>query len=347
MRARDHGFVVGQLPTGPANAITDVAGVRVGHANHVPDHTGVTAVWPHGGDPWHAPYFCATAALNGAGELTGTHDDRGMGLPGGAGLPDGHAVRRRRLRGRDARAHGARAAHRPRRRDHPRRRRVRPLVLVRRARRAPVPDEALVARALDTAAGGAVAEGQVGAGVGMETFGYAAGIGTSSRVVGEHTVGVLVLANYGLTGALRPLRPAGGPRARERDGLERRGLVHLPRGDRRAAAPAPAAATGAAAVPGAGAHRLLRLARLGRDRVRLDDREPLCRATSRTRCVALRMLRDDPSACSSRPAPRPPRRPCSTRSAPGASCAATTARRCRAFPRSASPWRDSRRAGHR
>jgi D-aminopeptidase len=55
------------------------------------------------------------------------------------------------------------------------------------------------ARALDTAAGGAVEEGQIGAGVGMETFGYAGGIGTSSRVVGEHTVGVLVLSNFGLT----------------------------------------------------------------------------------------------------------------------------------------------------
>ena len=44
-----------------------------------------------------------------------------------------------------------------------------------------------------------VAEGQVGAGVGMETFGYAGGIGTSSRVVGEHTLGVLVLSNFGLT----------------------------------------------------------------------------------------------------------------------------------------------------
>jgi D-aminopeptidase len=57
VRSRDHGFVVGQMPAGPANAITDVAGVRVGHANHHPDHTGVTAVWPHGGDPWTDWYF--------------------------------------------------------------------------------------------------------------------------------------------------------------------------------------------------------------------------------------------------------------------------------------------------
>jgi D-aminopeptidase len=63
----------------------------------------------------------------------------------------------------------------------------------------PEPDDALVAQALDTAAGGTVAEGQVGAGVGMETFGYAGGIGTASRVVDGHTLGVLVLANFGLT----------------------------------------------------------------------------------------------------------------------------------------------------
>jgi D-aminopeptidase len=66
-------------------------------------------------------------------------------------------------------------------------------------RTGPEPDDALVAHALDTAAGAPVAEGQVGAGVGMETFGFAGGIGTSSRVVGEHMLGVLVLSNFGLT----------------------------------------------------------------------------------------------------------------------------------------------------
>ena len=66
-------------------------------------------------------------------------------------------------------------------------------------REGPEPDDALVARALDTAAAGAVGEGQIGAGVGMETFGYAGGIGTASRVVGDHTLGVLVLSNFGLT----------------------------------------------------------------------------------------------------------------------------------------------------
>jgi D-aminopeptidase len=198
MRARDHGFVVGQLPVGAANAITDVAGVRVGHANERPDHTGVTAVWPHAGDPWHASYFCATAALNGAGELTGTHTIEEWGyeetpifLTATPYIGAVYAGATRVLTAREPRIG----------RDDI----IIPVVgecdpsSWCDVRDGPVPGEALVARALDTAAAGAVAEGQIGAGVGMETFGYAAGIGTSSRVVGEHTVGVLVLSNFGLT----------------------------------------------------------------------------------------------------------------------------------------------------
>ncbi len=198
MRARDHGFVVGQLPTGPANAITDVDGVRVGHANAVPDHTGVTAVWPHAGDPWHASYFCATAALNGAGELTGTHTIEEWGyeetpvfLTATPYVGAVHAGATRVLTAREPRIG----------RDDV----IIPVVgecdpsAWCDVREGPEPGEALVAHALDGARAGAVAEGQVGAGVGMETFGYAAGIGTSSRLVGEHTVGVLVLANFGLT----------------------------------------------------------------------------------------------------------------------------------------------------
>jgi D-aminopeptidase len=198
MRARQHGLVVGRLPTGPVNAITDVAGVRVGHANERPDHTGVTAVWPHAGDPWHDSYFCATAALNGAGELTGTHtiEEWGYeetpvfltGTPYVGAVYDGAT---RVLTAREPRIG----------RDDV----IIPVVgecdpsAWCDVREGPVPGEALVAAALDSAAAGAVAEGQVGAGVGMETFGYAAGIGTSSRVAGGYTVGVLLLANFGLT----------------------------------------------------------------------------------------------------------------------------------------------------
>src|SRR3954447_6380343 len=198
MRAREHGLVVGRLPPGPANAITDVAGVRVGHANETPDHTGVTAVWPHAGDPWHASYFCATAALNGAGELTGTHTIEEWGyqetpvfLTATPYVGAVYAGATRILTAREPRIG----------RDDV----IIPVVgecdpsAWCDVREGPEPGEALVAEALDGARDGAVAEGQIGAGVGMETFGFAAGIGTSSRVVGKHTVGVLVLANYGLT----------------------------------------------------------------------------------------------------------------------------------------------------
>ena len=68
MRARDLGIVIGTLPTGPLNAITDVAGVRVGHTTLIagdgplevgkgPIRTGVTVVVPHDGDAGKQPVF--------------------------------------------------------------------------------------------------------------------------------------------------------------------------------------------------------------------------------------------------------------------------------------------------
>src|SRR5438093_641895 len=75
VRARDLGIVVGTLPTGPLNAITDVAGVLVGHATIVTGHgalkigegpvrTGVTAVLPRK-DIWFNGVYAATHTLNG------------------------------------------------------------------------------------------------------------------------------------------------------------------------------------------------------------------------------------------------------------------------------------------
>ena len=83
VRARDLGIAIGTLPTGPANAITDVDGVLVGHATIVrgegalkvgegPVRTGVTAVLPRR-DIWYTSVFAATYTLNGDGEMTGTH----------------------------------------------------------------------------------------------------------------------------------------------------------------------------------------------------------------------------------------------------------------------------------
>ena len=90
-RARDLGIVVGSLPTGALNAITDVAGVRVGHTTLIegdgplevgrgPVRTGVTVVVPGADDPWAEPAFAGCHRLNGNGELTGLEWIREAGL---------------------------------------------------------------------------------------------------------------------------------------------------------------------------------------------------------------------------------------------------------------------------
>jgi D-aminopeptidase len=74
-RARDVGVVIGTLPTGPLNAITDVAGVRVGHATLIRDtsiRTGVTAILPHGGNLFQEKVPAAVFVGNGFGKIIGT-----------------------------------------------------------------------------------------------------------------------------------------------------------------------------------------------------------------------------------------------------------------------------------
>ena len=82
MRARDLGIVIGLGTPGPLNAITDVAGVRVGHTTLVsgdgplvvgrgPVRTGVTVVVPRSGEASREPVFAGCHSLNGNGELTG------------------------------------------------------------------------------------------------------------------------------------------------------------------------------------------------------------------------------------------------------------------------------------
>src|SRR5262249_52821558 len=81
-RLRDLGITLGSLPTGPLNAITDVAGVRVGHSTLIegsgaltpgrgPIRTGVTAILPHAGHPVLEKVPAAAYVINGAGEVTG------------------------------------------------------------------------------------------------------------------------------------------------------------------------------------------------------------------------------------------------------------------------------------
>jgi D-aminopeptidase len=209
MRARELGIVVGRGTPGPVNAITDVAGVRVGHATIVrgegplrvgegPVRTGVTAVVPHDGNVCEEPLFAGFHRLNGNGELTGTHwvQESGM-LKTPIGITNSHSVGVVR----DA------------------------LVAAEIAGRTPghlywsLPvvgetwdgmlndigglhvDREHVEEALNTATDGPLPEGNVGGATGMICHGFKGGSGTASRVVGPEsggfTVGVLVQANHG------------------------------------------------------------------------------------------------------------------------------------------------------
>ncbi len=207
MRARDLGVVIGEHPTGPANAITDVAGVRVGHTTLDADgppavHTGVTVVVPHD-DIWTEPVFAGSHRLNGSGELTGLEWIREAGeLTSAIGLTNTHSVgvvrdelvaAQVRVRGDglywslpvvgetyDGLLNDINGFH------------VRP---------------EHVRSALDNASATAPAEGNVGGGTGMICHGFKGGIGTASRVTdtvrGRYTVGVLVQANHGRRERLR------------------------------------------------------------------------------------------------------------------------------------------------
>ncbi|HEY3484016.1 MAG TPA: P1 family peptidase [Ilumatobacteraceae bacterium] len=94
-RLRDLGFPIGLLPTGTTNSITDVPGVRVGHATVIRDvptavRTGVTVIMPPTLDDG---YYAGRFNLNGNGEMTGVHwlDESGL-LVGPIGLTNTHQV---------------------------------------------------------------------------------------------------------------------------------------------------------------------------------------------------------------------------------------------------------------
>ncbi|MCX6371865.1 MAG: P1 family peptidase [Actinobacteria bacterium] len=210
-RLRDLGVGVGVLPAGPLNAITDVPGVRVGHCTvswggpesphgSGPACTGVTAVFPHGGDVWHGRVIAGAFAANGVGEVIGISAIREWGLietpvlltnSQSAGAVYDATVRW--MMDHDLRI-GIDDA-------------VMPVVgecddgFLNDLRGMHV-SEKHVREALDGATGGPVAEGCVGAGAGMTCFDFKAGIGTSSRIVTAHgrpwTVGVLALTNFGV-----------------------------------------------------------------------------------------------------------------------------------------------------
>ncbi len=200
-RAREAGVVVGILPTGRLNTITDVGEVRVGHGTAIRGdnvRTGVTAILPHGGNLFREKVPGAVFIGNAFGKLAGSTQVNELGeietpimltstlnvprvadavidymlaLPGNEGVQsinplvgetnDGYL---NDIRGRHV-------------------------------------NRDLVFGTIKNAFGGPVAEGSVGAGTGTVAFGFKGGIGTSSRKLpaslGGYTVGVLVQTNFG------------------------------------------------------------------------------------------------------------------------------------------------------
>ncbi|QET01955.1 P1 family peptidase [Cupriavidus pauculus] len=196
---------IGPLPSGPRDAITDVAGVTVGHCTLAHDacQTGVTVVRPHGGNVYTDKVPAAASVLNGFGKSIGLVQVDELGV-----LETPIALTNTFSVGAVAQAQ-IRAAIA----DNPEIGRAWPTVnpLVFECNDGYLNDiQAMVvagdhyARAL-SGAGADVAQGAIGAGRGMSSFGVKGGIGTASRVVscdGRHdgeryTVGALVLSNFG------------------------------------------------------------------------------------------------------------------------------------------------------
>jgi D-aminopeptidase len=187
VRTRELGIRIGDITPGTRNAITDVPGVRVGHATLIAGdavRTGVTAVVPP-----ETPLFAGCHRLNGNGELTGLEWLRESGMlttPIGITNTFSVGVVRDAIAAEsadedawalpvvgetyDGFLNDARAQH----------------VTAEHAR-----------AALANARDGAVAEGNVGGGTGMICHGFKGGIGTASRIAGDVAIGVLVQANHG------------------------------------------------------------------------------------------------------------------------------------------------------
>lgn len=200
-RARDIGMTVGVFTPGPLNAITDVAGVLVGHVTVTEGdrvNTGVTAIRPHGGSLYHDRVPAAIHVGNGFGKLLGITQVRELGeLETPILLTCTLCV----WKAADAMVEWAL--------EQPGMERVGSLNAVvgetndgglNDIRSRPI-TPAHVREAIESATGGPVEEGSVGAGRGTLAFGWKGGIGTSSRVLpqslGGFTVGVLVQSNFG------------------------------------------------------------------------------------------------------------------------------------------------------
>lgn len=200
-RARELGVAPGILPPGPLNAITDVPGVRIGHAtiSEPPSlNTGVTAILPHDGNLFREKVPAGLFVANGFGKLTGISQIRELGtletpilLTSTLSVPrvaDALVTYMLGLEGND---------------DV---RSINPVVGETndgyltdiRSRPLGLPE---VRTAIESASEGPVPEGSIGAGAGTVAFGFKGGIGTSSRrlpdSLGGWTVGALVQTNFG------------------------------------------------------------------------------------------------------------------------------------------------------
>ncbi|GAB3428724.1 P1 family peptidase [Flindersiella endophytica] len=204
-RARELGLVAGEGEPGPLNAITDVPGVRVGHTTvrRPPEiHTGVTAIVPGSVSPVSplSPLPAGMFAGNGYGKLIGATQLSELGQ-----LETPIVLTATLSAFRAADAVVSWMLDRP---DCTDVQSMNPVVgecndgFLSDIRARPI-QESHVRAAIDSAAGGAVAEGCVGAGTGTGALGFKAGIGTASRRLelagAEVTVGVLVQANFGGT----------------------------------------------------------------------------------------------------------------------------------------------------
>ena len=200
-RAREAGIVIGILPTGPSNAITDVAGVKVGQVTLIEGanvRTGVTAILPHGGNLYQDKVPAGFAVGNAYGKFMGSSQVKELGevetpivLTNTLNVPEAAAgIIEWTLK-------------------QPGNEQVRSVNAIVgetndgtlndiRARRV---TSANAIAAIEAAREGPVQEGAVGAGTGTIAFEWKGGIGTSSRRLpanlGGYTVGVLVQTNYG------------------------------------------------------------------------------------------------------------------------------------------------------
>lgn len=205
------GLVRGGLPSGPNNAITDVAGVRVGHTTLIsgegplvpgegPVRTGVTVVLPHGGNLFRQKVRAAVHTINGFGKVCGFEQVRELGT-----IEAPIALTNTLNVGLVADALAQYAI------------RQSPEIGIRTSSVNVVVGETNdsylndlqgrhvraehVWAAIEAASAGAVREGVVGAGTGTGCFGWKGGIGTASRLLspeaGAFTLGVLVQSNFG------------------------------------------------------------------------------------------------------------------------------------------------------